>query len=510
MNYFVTNTVGEQSSGIEHSEMKRLNLFLDHGVPAKVVTTNYYSRFHRNFAENGLSDETSLNMFDYFLGNLSVPIQENPAKAWLAKQDGEITDLGEETDNDKIKIHGWKVVNGNQQMLIREDVNDGQISSIVYGTIDNRVIHSEIYDDRGFLSQDNIMTSDGKLKEQHFFSHTGEEIINWRLKSSGVTQSIFLKYKDEQRIFMNNDGLKTFFLDEINTEAGGDSLIISDRYENTPALAKMTTPARRYVYIHNVHVSDPSNLNDPNLNYNYQYVLTNPRKFSGIIALTEHQKADIQNRFGKDINIVVIPGGTTTTPTPISIASRPRQHHLLAVARISPEKRLDLAVQVAAKVKEEIPDVILDVYGFVTDQRSGIVLNNTVKQLDMIGSVHFFQYTHDIQKVYDESVLAISTSRSEGLPLTMLEAESNGLPIMAFDIHYGPNEIINNGESGYLFKDGDVDSMAAEIIKIFKDPFLHQKLSNGAYEAAKKFSPENVWKQWLQIAKIDKKEPASK
>lgn len=504
MNFFVTNTVGKQSSGIEHSEMKRLQLFLANGVPAKIVTTNFYSRFHYDFKTNGLTDETSLNMFDYFLGNLDVPVKKNDAQTWLAQQSGEATDLGTETDRQGVEVHGWRLVQAGQQLLLREDTKNGQISSIVYGTPDNRMQHSEVYDDRGFLSLDNVTGPDGKLQEQHFYSHTGEQIMTWRFQKNGATHSIFLKHHGEQRIFMNNEGLITYFLDTINQEAGGDNLIISDRYENTPALGRMKTDARRYVYIHNIHMVNPENPNDPNLNYNYAYVLNHPRQFTGMITPTHHQANDIKQRFGEDLNVVVIPSGSIDPVNEqLAISSRPRQHHILSVARISPEKRLDLLVKVTALVKEKIPDVILDIYGFVTDPKSGVVLNNTLKETDMIGNVHFYDYTGQIGEVYDDSTLLALTSRNEGFGLALIEAESHGVPVVSFDINYGPNEIVQDDESGYLINNGDVEAMAAKIVSIFQDPFLHQRLSNGAYEAAKKYSPENVWQAWQKIAKID-------
>jgi poly(glycerol-phosphate) alpha-glucosyltransferase len=188
-------------------------------------------------------------MFDFFLGNLHVPQRSNTVKEWLANHSGSATDLGTDVVEGNIQVHGWRVIDGDQQFLLREDVQSGQISSIVYGTTANFIKHSEIYDDRGFKTLDNIMGADGRVTEQRFFSHTGEQIIIWRLDGKGATRSIFLKHQGEQRIFMNNDGLITYFLDVINQENGGDNLIISDRYENTPALARMKTPARRYVYI---------------------------------------------------------------------------------------------------------------------------------------------------------------------------------------------------------------------------------------------------------------------
>ncbi|ERL63722.1 hypothetical protein L248_2240 [Schleiferilactobacillus shenzhenensis LY-73] len=485
--------------------MKRLQLFLDHDVPAKIVTTNYYSRFHYDFTTNGLTDDTSLNMFDYFLDNLHVPIQKNDAKHWLDAHPGEQTDLGEEQDGNGVAVHGWRIVNGTTQQLIREDVKTGQISSIVYGTTANVVQHSELFDDRGFKTLDIIVDAAGHTQEQRFYSHDGTERILWRFKDNKVTQSIFLKVNDEQRIFMNNDGLISYFLDTINQAAGGDSLIISDRYENTPALAHMKSKARRYVFIHNVHVADPDNpLHDPHLNYNYAYVLQHPREFNGMITPTHHQAWDIKTRFGKGLNVVVIPSGSVDPiRTRIPIINRPLRHHILSVARISPEKRLDTLVKVAAMVREKVPDTILDIYGFVSDRKSGIILNNTVKTTNMVGSVHFHDYTDKIEDVYDDSTLLALSSRNEGFGLALIEAEAHGVPLVSFDINYGPNEIIQNGVNGYLVENADAETMAARIIDIFQNPFLNQKLSDGAYDAAEKFSPQNVWKAWAQIAKLD-------
>ena len=49
------------------------------------------------------------------------------------------------------------------------------------------------------------------------------------------------------------------------------------------------------------------------------------------------------------------------------------------------------------------------------------------------------------------------TSRMEGLPLVLLEAMSVGCIPIAYDMPYGPADIIVDGVNGYLVEAGDIE-----------------------------------------------------
>lgn len=145
---------------------------------------------------------------------------------------------------------------------------------------------------------------------------------------------------------------------------------------------------------------------------------------------------------------------------------------------------------------KKVPGVTLDIYGYAND-KSGDNAKKLVNDLNLKKVVSFKGYTQNISAVYDNAQLSILTSTAEGLPLSLIEAQSHGVPLVSYDINYGPRDIINDGKDGLLVKPGDIDAMAEAIIKLMSNDQLREQFSDQAYESRHKYSEDNVWKQWL-------------
>ena len=63
------------------------------------------------------------------------------------------------------------------------------------------------------------------------------------------------------------------------------------------------------------------------------------------------------------------------------------------------------------------------------------------------------------------SQILISPSYNEGLPISILEAASYGMPIIATDVG-DTTAVVKNGENGYVIKPGDIDALSEAIIKL--------------------------------------------
>lgn len=91
------------------------------------------------------------------------------------------------------------------------------------------------------------------------------------------------------------------------------------------------------------------------------------------------------------------------------------------------------------------------------------------------------------------------TSRYEGLPMVLLEAKANKLPIISFDIDSGPSDIIRNNLDGYLIEPFDVEEMADKVNFLIESPEKRMIFSANSDVNLDKFSKKNILNKWLNL-----------
>ena len=80
-------------------------------------------------------------------------------------------------------------------------------------------------------------------------------------------------------------------------------------------------------------------------------------------------------------------------------------------------------------------------------------------------------------RLYKISDLFILSSKYEGLPNTLIEAQAAGLPIISSNCPSGPKEILMNGRLGDLFNPGDYKDLCKKIYNYYKNRKLLKKKS---------------------------------
>ena len=73
---------------------------------------------------------------------------------------------------------------------------------------------------------------------------------------------------------------------------------------------------------------------------------------------------------------------------------------------------------------------------------------------------------------------------------------------MAFDCKTGPNEIITDGKSGILVRNGDVDDLAYKLQLLIEDENLRQRLTTAATEEVRRFEIDNIMQQWDELIQL--------
>lgn len=138
---------------------------------------------------------------------------------------------------------------------------------------------------------------------------------------------------------------------------------------------------------------------------------------------------------------------------------RPESPVIGTVGRLSEVKRQDVLVRAFAKVRERLPSAHLVIVGDGPLKEALVAL---VAELNVGDAVHLVGYQPEPRRYFGVMSVFALTSRSEGMPLVVLEAWAAALPVVASNVG-GLPDLIRDGETGVLFQSGDVDGLAEKL-----------------------------------------------
>ena len=154
---------------------------------------------------------------------------------------------------------------------------------------------------------------------------------------------------------------------------------------------------------------------------------------------------------------------------------------------------------------------MLNIYKKIADRATGwtldiigdgplrLALQQQVAQLGLAGQVLLLPPTDDMKALYARSSIVAMTSRYEGLPMVLLEAQACGLPIVAFACQCGPRDVIHDGEDGFLIEGRDEALFAQRLLRLMGDEELRRRMSDRAAAHSESFSEEHIMQQWEQL-----------
>lgn len=113
------------------------------------------------------------------------------------------------------------------------------------------------------------------------------------------------------------------------------------------------------------------------------------------------------------------------------------------------------------------------------------------RKLGVEDRVIFPGFVSDMGSVLSNADIAVSSSRSEGLPFNLMEAMFCGLPIVASNVK-GNADLVIDGKTGFLFPYNDEKAFAAAVKKLFNHTELLKKMGEAGYSHAESFSIHRV------------------
>ena len=121
-------------------------------------------------------------------------------------------------------------------------------------------------------------------------------------------------------------------------------------------------------------------------------------------------------------------------------------------------------------------------------------LEKMTEELGIRKNVIFLGYREDITNIISQLDIVVLTSLTEGLPLTPIEAFSQGRPMIATKVG-GTVEIVHDGENGFLIAPRDADQLSDRINKLIEEKKTYSLLSENAKKTYEKEYSFDVFKE---------------
>ena len=200
----------------------------------------------------------------------------------------------------------------------------------------------------------------------------------------------------------------------------------------------------------------------------------------GVTAVSESLRADTYRALPVKRDIAVIPNflNCEVHRRVANAALRARycppgcEKLVIHVSNFRPVKRVDVVVQVFARINAAVPSRLLLV-GDGPDVGKAL---DTARALNVASRVEVLGEQDQIMPLLSISDLFLLPSLQESFGLAALEAMACEVPVIASRVG-GLHEVVDDGETGFLHDLQDLDGMAASAIKLLTDADLHRRFA---------------------------------
>lgn len=224
-------------------------------------------------------------------------------------------------------------------------------------------------------------------------------------------------------------------------------------------------------------------------------------RFDRTLWLTASQRADVERRLGQGLRASIVPH-----PAPAPAANEPRPGRFVMMGSLIARKRVDDGIRALATVRESLPAAELHVYG-----GGPLLAELTALAADLgVGDAVFLHgHQADVDAAWHPADVFVFASTNEGQPQVVLEALGRGVPVVSYDLPYGPADMLSAG-GGVLVPGGDVPALAAAMLSVTASRERRAELSAQARARAAATGPEASMRALADAVRAARESPAAR
>ncbi len=174
-----------------------------------------------------------------------------------------------------------------------------------------------------------------------------------------------------------------------------------------------------------------------------------------------------------------------------------REKTILDVGRLIPTKNHQMMIRVFARFCEMFPEYKLLIFGDGPEKKN---LQDLIDNLHLQERVFLKGFSDSIYEELKKGGIYVSTSITEGISNSLIEALAMGIPTVATDCPVGgARACIRDGENAFLIPVNDEEQLLNRLEKIVTDKALQKKFSENSVKVRSDYSEEAISKRWLGL-----------
>ena len=210
----------------------------------------------------------------------------------------------------------------------------------------------------------------------------------------------------------------------------------------------------------------------------------------------------LQTRDACDFFSSSIPKGIIPNPVLVPeysvpvLKSETNSKTLMTMGGLYALKGFDLLLKAFAPLCDKFPDWVLEIWGEGVQKEA---LENLRDELGLRERVRFPGLTKEPHKTMSQADIFVLSSRSEGFPNGLGEAMACGLPVVSFDCHSGPSELIQDGVNGLLVPPENIQELSSSLERLLASVELRKSLGEQARKITESYSLDKIIQSWEEL-----------
>ena len=214
-----------------------------------------------------------------------------------------------------------------------------------------------------------------------------------------------------------------------------------------------------------------------------------------LVVQTQSIKEYFPESIQKKTSIIYNPVNESVFQPPLPSERDGERPRIISVGRLYPQKNQAMMIRAFAKVADEFPDWQLVIYGEGPLRAELEFLVSSFKLQDRV--LLLGRTEHVVEELRKSKIFCMS-SDYEGMSNAMIEAICVGLPVISTKVS-GTEELIKDGENGFLIEIGDESCMGDCMLKLMSSAVDRKDMSIRNRKIAGLFDIDHIIKQWLEL-----------